>query len=802
MATLQQTLRGLPKADDQLTRGPGGVLQRTPTLQQATKQTGVAVGPTTPLAAQLMGAGPQAAKMAGTPQQMQATLDTALRTKQYGREATEQEAAAMQKSADMQKLGGLGDRVSDMVTAEFKKTAGTAGQVDFNAELDIIKKDPNSQEAMDAMLRLVQSGQKLDDVAKLVPEAATAIGNVAKGLIRDPSAVKAAEFLPQLGYDAQSLATLLGVTAKDVEGYSLEDLQNKVNEVTTQDFTQAQQLQQQAVSPVMGAAERQLAREAGRELSAVGVRASEADMQRLSDSVARADQVNLFGETRSVADWLGDDEISALVKQIVDSPEGSDLRKQVELEAKDFYRFITDNELALKDAAADLDISKTKFGNIQSTNKSRYTSVNLSDDAAKIYATALTQPQAREFSATDIPTVAYLNTLVGDAQRKASDALNALALNNPELAKEVAKLSKEELVKLGIGQPGSNWDKMTSHNERVNAIRALKDDDVNGILAAAYEDIPSAEVAQDYIEQGNALTALGFESGVALTSLDPTALKQQVVNSLGDNVSVANAAAGNVPEVKKLKFGKPKNGPTDLATDDLAIYNTLRFELADGSLSADDINDPRGGVSRLTWDDLLKLRELADRPGAKVDKSALDARLAKRKENNTAELFIQVGGADRRNTDPALDIDRWAKLLQDVDPRKVNVDTVRDLITRTALGEFQSGRYRFQYMDNSLERLKNLGLLTPELIGEFNKAAAQRRTINNQYLVERSKYPFGVDAQGNPLPPPPPSASSLAEKTPTRTKDGKLLVTMKKGKETIQVEAGNQSYYEKQGWKR
>jgi len=83
MATLQQTLRGLPKADDQLTRGPGGVLQRTPTLQQATKQTGVAVGPTTPLAAQLMGAGPQAAKMAGTPQQMQATLDTALRTKQY-----------------------------------------------------------------------------------------------------------------------------------------------------------------------------------------------------------------------------------------------------------------------------------------------------------------------------------------------------------------------------------------------------------------------------------------------------------------------------------------------------------------------------------------------------------------------------------------------------------------------------------------------------------------------------------------------------------------------------------------------
>ena len=800
MATLQQTLRGLPKADDQLTRGPGGVLQRTPTLQQATKQTGVAAGPTTPLAAQLMGAGPQAAKMAGTPQQMQATLQTALRTKQFGREATEQEAAAMQKSADMQKLGGLGDRVSDMVKAELSKTAVPEGQVDLNAELDIIRKDPNSQDAMDAMLRLVQSGQNLDKIAEIVPEAATAIGNVAKGLIKDPSTIKAAEFLPQLGYDAQSLAALLGVTPEQVQGYSLKQLQDKVNQVTSEEFTQAQQMQQQAVSPITGAAERQLAREAGRELSAVGVRASEADMQRLSDSVARADQVTLFGETRSTADWLGDDEISALIKQIVDSPEGSDLRKQVELEAKDFYNFITDNELALKDAAADLDISKTKFGNIQSTNKSRYTSVNLSDDAAKIYATALTQPQAREFTADEIPTVAYLNTLTGAAQKKASDALNALAFNNPELAKEVAKLSKEELVKLGIGQPGSNWDKMTSHNERVDAIRALKDDNVDGILAAAYEDMPSAEIAQDYIKQGNTLTALGFESGVALTSLDPAALKQQVINSLGDTVSVANAAAGNVPEVKKLKFGKPKID--SLNAIDSAIYGTLRPDLLDGSLSAEDINSPQGGVSRLNWDDLLRLRELADRPGAKIDKPSLDAKLAKRRENNTAEQFVLVGGADRRNTDPALDIDRWAKLLDpEVDERKVNKATVRDLITRTALDEFQSGRYRFTYMDNSLERLKNLGLLTPEHIAEFNKAAEERRRSGwnpaSGQIWKDKKYLYGADAQGNPLPPPPP-----AEKAPTRTKDGKLLVTMKKGNKTIQVEAGDQSYYERQGWKR
>jgi hypothetical protein len=800
MATLSQTLRGLPQADEQLVRGPGGVLQRGPTLKEATKRAGLVSAPTTPMGAEFLGVDKQVSKMAGTPQQMQASLQTALRTKQFGREATQQEAAAMQKSAEMQKLGGLGDRVSEMVGAELEKLGkpvtpeGTTAQVDLNAELAIIRNDPNSQDAMDAMLRLVESGQNLDNIAKLVPEAATAIGNLAKGLVREPSTIKVAEFLPQLGYDLPTLAGLLEVPEATLQDYTIEQVQNRINELSTQEFTQAQQLQRQAVSPVTGAAERQLAREAGRELSTVGVRASEADMQRLNQAVAQADQVTLFGETRSVGDWLADDEISALIKQIVESPEGSDLRKQVELEAGDFYKFITDNETALKTAATNLDISATKFGGIQSTNKSRYTSVNLSDDAAKIYATALTQPQAREFTADEIPTIAYLNTLVGDAQKKASDALNALAFNNPELAKEVAKLSKEELVKLGIGQPGSNWDKMTSHNERVNAIRVLKDDDVNGILAAAYEDIPSADIAQDYIKQGNALAALGFESGVALTSLDPTALKQQVIDRLGNTVSVTEAAAGTVPEVKKLKFGKPKID--SLNAIDSSIYSTLRSDLLDGSLSAEDINNPQGGVSLLSPDSLLRLRELADKPGAKIDKPSLDAKLAKLREKATAELFAVVGGADRKNTDPALDIDRWAKLLDpEVDDRKVNKAAVRDLITRTAMGEFQSGRYRFQYMDNSLERLKNLGLLTPEHIAEFNKAAEERR--RSGFSATGKKYYYGIDAQGNPLPPPPP-----AEKAPTRTKDGKLLVTMKKGNKTIQVEAGDQSYYERQGWKR
>ena len=168
---------------------------------------------------------------------------------------------------------------------------------------------------------------------------------------------------------------------------------------------------------------------------------------------------------------------------------------------------------------------------------------------------------------------------------------------------------------------------------------------------------------------------------------------------------------------------------------------------------------------------------MANKPGAKIDKLALDARLNELRSENTAREFLAVGGQERKNTDPALDIDRWARLLDPkVDGNKVDKAAVRDLISRTALGEFQSGRYKIQYMDNSLERLKQLGLLTPEHVAEYNKAAGQRAMSNNTYFFRNTKYPYGIDNAGNPLPPPAPP-----KKTET-------TITLKKGNITKVVD--------------
>lgn len=827
MATLQQTLRGLPKADDQMTRGPGGVLRRTPTLQQATQQAGLAAAPTTPMAAEMTGAGPQAAKMAGTPQQLQAalqqsteapTLQTALRQKQFGRETTAGEAGAMQKSASMQALGGLGDRVTSMVSGEYDKlkkvdtTAGVAAEFEgkkltpeVTGKLQQLQTTTPGTPEYNQLVADINTGLgKTPETAlsagqlqSMYQTSAQAIGGAATGTIRDPKTVKAAEFLPELGYDANSLATLLGVTPEEVQGYSLEALQDKVNQVQSQEFARTQQLEQQAVSPLAGAAERGLAREAARELSATGVRATEADMQKLNAEVSQATQVSFMGQTKSVDQWLADDEISAMIKDVVDSPADSQLRKDLQTQSPDFYAFITRNETALKAAASQLETGATQFRQLQEANKKVYRDTGLADTTIANLFPESTGFQTKAVDVTQVPVVSYLQNLTPAERQSASNEINNLAATDPAMAKQLTGLTGKQVTSLGIGKPGSNWDKLKQYNTTTDKIKQTDPQDTDTLLREAFSDVPSLDAAQQTINTGNALSALGLESGVSVTSLDPSKLQETLLAGR-PAVSLTEAAAGKVPVVKKQTLGTPKL-PED-GTSEAKIVHTLKSVLTDGSLSADEINDPKGPIARgtLNFDDLLTLRDLADKPGAKIDKGALDGRLNQLRAENTKQIFQQVGGSERQNTDPALDIDRWSKLLSE-DPRKVDQAAVRDLITKTAVGEFQSGRYRFQYMDNSLERLKQLGLLTPDIVNEYNKAAQSRRAteIGARSFAKSSKYFYGIDAQGNPLTPPAKQAT-----TSDRTKDGKLLVTMKKGKSTIQVEAGDQSYYERQGWKR
>jgi hypothetical protein len=783
MATLQQSLRGLPQADDQISRGPGGVLRQKKTLQQATQQSGLAAAPITPMAAEMTGADAQAAKMAGTPQQVGAalkqasepvTLETALRRKQYTREATAAEASGIQKSADMQKLGGLGDRVTNMVKAEYQKPVGA--EVDLSNDLDIIKKDPKSQEAMDAMLRIAQSGQSLDKVAELVPEAAAAIGDIAKKAIRNPDEVKANEFLPDLGYDPASLANLLGVTPEEVQGYSLTDLQNKINQVTSQEFTKSQQLEKQSVSPTTGIAERGLAREAGRELATTGVRASEADMQRLADEVSTANQVSFMGQSKPVTDWLADDEISAMVKEVVESPANSPLRKQMQMESPDFYNFITNNETALKDAASKLDTSTSQFKQIQDTNK-KIVSDRLPGLSPELQARFVPEAQGLQSRVIDPKKSSMLSYMDSLPKGESAIASNELLMANEKdstLIDSIAKLNPQQLASLGISKKNSNWEKLKQHNDTLDRITNIPPENSDDLIREAFSDVSSLDMARTYIDQGNVLSGLGLESGVSLSKLDPNTLKDDILAGKS-KVSVEDAAAGNIPKIEKQKLGMPKQ--PDPSTTEAKLAYVLTPIMKDGSLSSAELNDPQGPVSKLNWDDLLKLQDLSVSPNARIDRPALDAKLNKIKADNTANVISQ---SRKFAGDPHKDIDEVSKLLQE-DSRKVDQKQVKNTISKLAMDEITSGGLRLKFMDGVLDRVKNLGLLTPEFVQAFNNTAKERRKAytlsSGEMNLPRTAYPWGIDAQGNPLPQPAPTQAAVASVPKNSSRDGFIVDT-------------------------
>lgn len=580
MATLQQTLRGLPAPDTQMTRGPGGVLQQKKTLQEVTQQAGLAAAPTTPAGAQMLGADAQSAKMAGTPQQLGAALKqasepqqlgTALRRQQVRTQATGLEQQRLQKSAEMQGLGGLGDRVTNFIDKEMQKLAATPVQVkavgtfegkDISGlapDLELLRKNPND---MEAMVR-VQSALGMDTTKQLTPEqinglyesSQESIGRAAGAAISDSLSVSDLAKDPQFGYDMTSLSQLLGVPEAELAGYSVNQLSDKINQIAATEFGESAQMQQQAVSPMAGAAEREMARQAGRELSAVGIRSTEADVQKLADTLERADIVSFGGMSVPVGELLKDENISAIIKDYLESPEGSDIRKELDATEPELSNFIKTHQAALSDAAKQMGEGATAFKQIQESNKKlvrdSFGGIDLLPEVKKALIPQATALSATTINPADSVVLSHLQNKTPDQKRAFGDQLNAEASKNPSVAEQVAKLSPEELSALNIENDGKRWRTYKDISQDYRTVTNLEPTEHKEILANYSPSIDSAEQVNADIEYNNIATNLGFGDPTYTTGtlpikdnkVDVDSLKTAFINN-NPMPTIAEAAAG------------------------------------------------------------------------------------------------------------------------------------------------------------------------------------------------------------------------------------------------------------------
>jgi hypothetical protein len=660
MATLQQTLRGLPQADDQLTRGPGGVLQKKkPTLQQAAQQAGVQAPPTTPLGAEMIGASPDAAKMAGTPQ----SLQTALRTKQFNRAATAEEQEAMTKSPELQKLGGLGDRVQQMVdtqaakfappkpttaaggtttttqpavsdvTAGVAKTYGTTDLAPITADLEIVRNNPNSQAAMDAMVRINKHlGRDINTVMdptefnKLYQSSQEAISGAVKEAVIDPTTIKLTDFLgkDKLDYDTATLAGLLNVTEQELSGYSVQQLQDKLKEEVDKEYSRTKELEQMATSPLgAGQAERQLAREAARELSTTGVRASESQMQNLLAEVSKADQVQFLGKSGTVSELLSDDNVSAVIKEIVESPADSDIRKQMASDpaSKPLYDFITRNENALKVAASKIQTGATSFKTLQEENKKTIEALGISADLAGKLAPDTAGLRSTKIDTKAIPIFDYLTSVPPENKQIVSDQLDAAVSSNLVSSDELKGLTKDELTALGIGKVDGNWDKLLkTRTNRKNFENAGSPEEQLKHLSGTGVTIPQATRA---MADADTLKKLGLPITVDFSAYD--------VNGDGK------------PDWDKLDQVYNKfNPPQSLKDAAKSVNSTVTKPLTIPSMSKDTLNN-----TYLTTDQARAVEALYKDPNKQIPIDPIIITIVSSKQGTAGRLNAEISKPGR-----------------------------------------------------------------------------------------------------------------------------------------------------------
>lgn len=643
MATLSQTLNPLK-------RTASGGLEEAPNLKQAMANVGATNAPTAPIGGTLIGANPDATKMLGTQAQLNAatsraqdqaapvdSLQTAVRQQQSRTATTTTEQQKMQKSADMQALGGLGDRVTNFIETQKQQIAATAPVVaQANAvgaaptiadpaaavaALNALMKDssnPELQKAANLALgRNLETIIQPGEIAGLYQTAQDAISQVGAGAVDDSLNIATLIADPAFGYDANSLSSLLGLPADQISAMTVKQLTDAVNSTITSQFGASAVTDQMSTSGLAGQAERGLSRSAGRELSSTGIRATEADTARLDAQIANADQVSFGGQTYQIEDLLNDETISGIITDYMNSAPDSPERRRIDKTEPALAAFIKNNDALLQDAAMQLTHGADVFKKIQEQVKSLGTQGGSEVD--KRLMTALITGFGKDFQTKNVDpeSIPFLANLTGktDYDKKAViEAVNTNISDGLVVPEEVAALNKDQLVGLNIGAANSNWSKYIKNSTDIREFpKKSEEGKVYSMISGGYS-IP--EIKQ-VVQTAKGRTVLGIGDPVDLGFFDPNDLDGSY-RRFNPPTTLAKASEGvNVPSKLTIPPTQPLGGHA------AALESKLGGAAADGNISDAEISS-----AGLDLEELIALEDNVGKPRSNISPGVTGIRRA------------------------------------------------------------------------------------------------------------------------------------------------------------------------------
>ncbi len=612
------------------TRDANGQLaeQSPEEVQSLASKAGLAAAPMTPQGTLAIGGNEHQAKMAGAPNQKQAALSmsmqpsndlaTATRQGQVRSQATGQEQQAQQKSQDLQALGGVGDRVNDLINSQKAKLASSA-PVEVQAADQFNGKDVSAIKPLLAQLRANPSDMNLqlqvnqalgydvsrqlspDEVNSLYDNSVDAIAKGANGNIDHDLTVSDLIEGGHMGYDAPTLSHLLNVPEEQLSGMTVAQLKNQINQVQADEFSKSQEANTAQQSTQLGTAERQLAHQAGQEAARVGTRSSEADVQHIEKQIEAGDRVQFGGKEYSVEDLLSDGKISGIITDYMNAAPGSPERAQLERSEPQLMQFIQRNQAVLQDAAEKLSQGSAQFGQIQEQNKQILS--KLPSNIIEAVLPGGQQLSASTINPSDIPLLDW-------AQRNPQQAAT-LSSASKEDAQALSQLKPAEIEALQIGTPGGKWDQYQADNKKIQDLKqraqqATNPDEIVNLIFGGSFPGGYSDLQHRYTEDQHR-SALGLPSNLdsykGLVRPDgnirsPDDLVSNFRNMPGE--SIQDVLAGKHPQ-DLLKAPAVTNEATWTPIQQ-KLSKALSSKMDDGKIDANEL-----ASSGLSVDDMLQL---------------------------------------------------------------------------------------------------------------------------------------------------------------------------------------------------
>lgn len=625
---------------DVIRRGQSGQLTRK-SAREAAAQIGRPTTPRSPLETGVIGAGPDAAKMAGTPAQMRAAIEEVSprreddlarvqRLEGPREEVSTDEAAREATSAAMANLGSLQNRVQEATAARLQGLVQlqVGAEVDLEALDDealaddleiIVAPDATEQERTEAMARLsgalgidsvmqdqITVDQLLSFYSDLDPDRLGAIAN--EFLARQMTFPELLEKGTIGGLSTEVIAQLLGVTEEELEDLALDDFQSLVQDRIDEQTGEVEDLQRILADPSTSASERREVRARLRDLGATGQRTVEAQFQDLRRQIEEADEVTFAGTEWNVKELLEDGAISKVIARYLLVPEGSEWAARLEEEEPDLVAWIEQSREALTEAAARLQTDVESFEELQREVSSLKEEARL-DDSTMQDLLGKGWDSIRTDAMDFPPIVAFLreDPAVTEEIRKLQEA------GDRKTIRALAALDANQIANLKIGEPKGNW---AYWNESRRIAQNLKRASLDKMLRAAGLSGAQVKQAKQDLEMANALRALGFDVKTTLDQrgdgkIDPLKSFRQHISAFGQSsMSLADASAAKLVNPKRVgALGKQMTQALDQvpkgirgAAERLAGLGMNAKQLTDGGLGI-------GQLSSFSYEELEGLRK-------------------------------------------------------------------------------------------------------------------------------------------------------------------------------------------------